>query len=213
MKKANSQPTEPDSVRVIRLNSLGPVPDSDSLLAFKTDDAKSGIVEVFEKYWQLVVGSAIKILGDREDAQDAASDIFVKVLDRFRKERPTHFKSWLYKVARNHCIELLRKRKRAPELESVEKLGMMSVVEEDDGQDEVRRSRNLLVRKAMEQLTENQRLCIELFFIEDWSYREIAEETGMDLKAIKSHIQNGKRRLIIFLGPSMNGLGRTKMAG
>ena len=87
------------------------------------------------------------------------------------------------------------------------------MVEEDEEVADIQQSRNSLVRKALALLTESQRICVELFFIEDMSYKEIAEETGMDLKAIKSHIQNGRRRLTMSLQQSRPSTGGKKRAG
>ena len=53
--------------------------------------------------------------------------------------------------------------------------------------------------KALSKLSEHQLICIKLFFYEKRSYQEIAEETGYELKKVKSYIQNGKRNLKNFL--------------
>ena len=53
--------------------------------------------------------------------------------------------------------------------------------------------------KAMEQLNEEQKICIDLFYIKEQSYKEITEQTGFDLNQVKSYIQNGKRNLKLIL--------------
>ena len=58
---------------------------------------------------------------------------------------------------------------------------------------------NDLLKLGLESLKEAQQVCVELFYIQEKSYVQIAEVTGFDLKQVKSHIQNGKRKLKIFL--------------
>lgn len=183
----------------IRLNSLVPITEDSSIMAVYEEDESRGMASIFQKYWKRVMGSALRYLGDRDEAQDAVSEIFLKVMDKLKRDRPRHFGSWLFMVARNHCIEQLRKKKRRPEQESIENFKLMWVVEEEEDTD-FRQRRNHQVRAAMAQLPEGQRMCLELMCIEGLTYKEISEETGMDMKAVKSHIQNGKRRLILALG-------------
>jgi RNA polymerase sigma-70 factor (ECF subfamily) len=58
---------------------------------------------------------------------------------------------------------------------------------------------------AIQDLKEEQRVCVELFFLKDKSYQDIADETGYPLQKVKSYIQNGKRNLKIFLESKQNG--------
>jgi RNA polymerase sigma factor (sigma-70 family) len=155
---------------------------------------------LFNQFWHLVLGSAFRYLGDRDAAQDAAMEIFHKVLERLRSETPTHFPAWLYTVTRNHCIEILRKAKKSPILEPLESKSVMNLPDEDLLENaEFKASIMRKVRAALVNLPEHQRTCVELFYIEELSYKEISEESGYSLNMVKSFIQNGKRRLLMSL--------------
>ena len=58
---------------------------------------------------------------------------------------------------------------------------------------------NKLLAQALENLSEHQHRCIKMFFYQDMSYQQISQETGYDLKKVKSYIQNGKRNLKLYL--------------
>lgn len=166
----------------------------------RTGDSRIA-ARIFQQYWHLVLGSAIKLLGEREAAQDAAMDIFQKVLERLRVETPDYFSSWLYAVTRNHCLELLRRQQKQPDFESLD--GVRIPVQPENEMVEDRENQALValhVHKALAALPDHQRLCVVMFYMQDLSYKEISEESGYSLKMVKSFIQNGKRRLTLLLG-------------
>ena len=67
-------------------------------------------------------------------------------------------------------------------------------------EDEPAKEANLSkLEKCIEQLANEQKLCIQLFFIQERCYKEIVESTGFDMNKVKSNIQNGKRNLKIIL--------------
>jgi RNA polymerase sigma-70 factor, ECF subfamily len=165
----------------------------------ETGDSQAASL-IFEKFWYLVLGSCVRYLGDRDAAQDAAMDILHKVLERLRTESPAHFPAWLYTVTRNHCMEILRKNSHSPAFEEIEKVKIpiepeVSFVEDQENQSLLAAQ----VQKALAELPAHQRECVEMFYMQELSYREISEESGHSLKKVKSFIQNGKRKLIILL--------------
>ena len=75
-------------------------------------------------------------------------------------------------------------------------------LEQDEEELEIHEEKELLLTKLEEiipNLKQNQRVCIELFYLQNKSYTEIAEQTGLEMKEVKSSIQNGKRNLEIKL--------------
>jgi RNA polymerase sigma-70 factor, ECF subfamily len=155
---------------------------------------------IFENYWHLVLGSCLKYLGDRDAAQDAAMDILHKILEKLRTETPTYFPAWLYTVTRNHCVEILRKGNKSPDFESLEKVKV--AMEPEASFVEHQENQSILaahVQKALAELPEHQRECVEMFYMQELSYKEISEESGYSLKKVKSFIQNGKRKLTLLL--------------
>jgi RNA polymerase sigma factor (sigma-70 family) len=160
---------------------------------------------IYERHWHLVLGNAQRILNDKEDAQDAAAEIFIKVLDRLRIETPTNFAGWLYTVTRYHCFEMQRKSKQSPILEPLDAVKYLMDNRPDAESIEARHSSlEEVVHQALAHLPAHQRACIELFYMQDASYKEISELEGYGQGEVKSYIQNGKRRLLALLAPLRN---------
>ena len=149
---------------------------------------------LYHRYMHLVYGVALKYLKDQESGKDAVMQIFEIAADKVARQDIRNFKSWLYVVTKNHCLGLIRKNRFNQKIEP-------DIMESDDffhlNGEENDRSEEL--SKALTNLPEHQRRCIEMFYYENKSYREISDETGFDMKKVKSYIQNGKRKLKIYL--------------
>ena len=158
--------------------------------------------ELYQRYMLLVLGTCLKYLGNRTQAQDASNEVFIKLIDQLRKTKPLSFKVWLYVVTKNYCLEKIRSGKREPSMEPMGEHNLLdlkaSKSEEKDSS--IRDYWFSLLRNALQKLPAKQRKSIELFFFEGLRYREIAQETGWSLNEVKSYIQNGKRNLKNFLG-------------
>ena len=96
------------------------------------------------------------------------------------------FKPWLYRVAKNHCLQILRKENKEIPLDYT-----INLVESEE-------QLNAL-KHCLEKLPEFQRISIMHFFMEEMSYADIVEQTGFTLNNVKSYIQNGKRNLKICI--------------
>lgn len=161
--------------------------------------SKNAFSELYRRTRVLVLACAVKILKEEQLALDISSEVYSRLMLKLRETLPLNFKPWLYAVTRNQCLEWLRRERRQPFFDSLDsEIEMVAeVTEEKDSnffQEEVRR--------AIQGLTPKQVTCIELFFLSGMRYKEIAEETGFSLKEVKSHIQNGKRKLRHLLKPT-----------
>jgi RNA polymerase sigma-70 factor (ECF subfamily) len=152
---------------------------------------------LYKRYMYLVYGVGMKYLKNREDSQDAVMQVFeilVKDIPRFEIQ---NFKGWLYTVSRNHCLMQLRKKTKEknlhPEISSavfMESTAVMHPIEEESDADGQER-----LRICLEQLKEEQRRCVELFYYQQQCYKEIATGLSIGEEKVKSYIQNGKRNL------------------
>ncbi|MEQ8927609.1 MAG: sigma-70 family RNA polymerase sigma factor [Fulvivirga sp.] len=153
--------------------------------------------ELYKPYMHLVYGLCLKYLKNREESQDAVMQIFEKLVDAVKKHDIQNFKSWLYVLAKNHCLMKLRSSKTNVDIDST------SIMESDyqlHHKDEGDLEDNLVkLEKCIAQLQDDQKLCVELFFLKKKPYQTIAEKTGFEMKKIKSYIQNGKRNLKICM--------------
>jgi RNA polymerase sigma-70 factor (ECF subfamily) len=162
------------------------------------------IAILFQRYTHLVYGVSLKYLGDKDDAKDAVMEIFEALLDNLLKHDIQNFKSWLHSVTRNHCLMQLRQKKPVRmDLEVLEDKSDLQVMESPG---ELHQVDGLLgnftendLKTALKALKGTQRQCIELVYLQGKSYQEVCEMTGLSYKAVKSHVQNGKRNLKIKL--------------
>lgn len=154
---------------------------------------------LYKRYAHLVLGLCIKYLKDRDESQDAVMQIFEKLLADLLKHKVDFFKSWLYTFSKNHCLMQLRQR-QARLKKDIELHENASLFMENDGglhhnDAGSREAQYQVLEGAISELNQEQKVCIEWFYLKDKSYVEIAEITGYSLNEVKSYIQNGKRNL------------------
>jgi RNA polymerase sigma-70 factor (ECF subfamily) len=149
--------------------------------------------EIYNRYSHLVYGVCLKYLESRDDSLDAVVEIFEILLEKIPEHTITNFKSWLYSLTKNHCLMKLRKIKRQQE-----SFNKHFTVQQEFYEPEVM-EREMFpyekIEQALEYLTEEQRICIEMFYYQQKSYVNIADETGFSIKSVKSYLQNGKIKL------------------
>jgi RNA polymerase sigma-70 factor, ECF subfamily len=122
-----------------------------------------------------------RVLPTREDAEDAAMDVFVKLRGKLGQYDPSRpFSAWLYKVAANHCWDLLRRRKVRQDLET-EDAETMPLEHPDPGQLDhmISQQTGTGVRLALEKLSDRARMALVLRYYAEMSYDEIAEALGL----------------------------------
>lgn len=161
---------------------------------------------LFQRYMHLVLGVAMKYMQDLDEAQDITMMVFEKLMADLKTHQVQQFKPWLYMVAKNQCLMVLRKRKghetvELPEynLENDDDGGVETGLAEHLDHSEIREAQLTHLEAGLNTLSAEQKVCLELFYLQDKSYVEVAELTGYDLKQVKSYIQNGKRNLKIYL--------------
>lgn len=158
--------------------------------------------ELYHNYMHLVYGLCLKYLKEREAAKDAVMQIFEKLITEIPKNEINNFKSWLYVVAKNYCLMLLRSEKTRFEQNKkyqieqevfMESAMEMHPIDEDSG------DLNKALYDCIEKLKKEQKQCIKLFYIESKCYNEISSLMKLEEKKVKSYLQNGKRNLKICL--------------
>ncbi|TXK48901.1 RNA polymerase sigma factor [Pontibacter qinzhouensis] len=179
-----------------------PTPPSDLELVQKyqqTGDMRA-MGELFERYTEMVYLVCLKYLKDEDDSKDATMQVFEKLIELLKKHQITNFKSWLHVTTRNHCLVLLRSHntKQVPVDDKtallMESTALLHLVEEDQQEATLQ-----LLEKGLTELPPEQKTCLELFYLQHKSYKEIALITGCELPKVKSYIQNGRRNLKIYL--------------
>src|SRR5688572_1400741 len=173
------------------------IPDSELLNLFHSDKNQEWIGILLERYTLLLLGVCMKYLKDENEAKDCVQQIFLKVLTEVSKYRIDFFKSWLYMVAKNHCLMKLREKGS----KGVKELSEQIPAGEELNKDELIQNEQTyqLLEESINELSEEQRQCVILFYLRKNSYTQISEMTGYSMMQVKSYIQNGKRNLKMIL--------------
>jgi RNA polymerase sigma-70 factor (ECF subfamily) len=168
--------------------------DIELVKKYKTSSDAALVGVLFDRYMELVYGVCLKYLKDRDEAKDAVMQIFERLIAILKDHDITHFKSWLYATARNHCLMALRARKgrQFEELSPDFMENGASLHLEEEPEIELNLSK---LEKCIEHLAKEQKDCVTLFYMQHKCYKEIVQITGFDDNKVKSYIQNGKRNL------------------
>lgn len=151
---------------------------------------------LFSEYMHLVYGLCLKYLKDTSASQDAVMDIYETIARKLSTTEVSHFKSWLYMVSKNHCLMILRRKNMEINMEVFMETPDTAHLKEEklELEDDF-----IALEQCLEELREEQRECVKRFFLKKESYHQVSNATGIILKKVKSHIQNGKRNLKICL--------------
>ena len=172
--------------------------DAELLSKFYADHNNEWLGILLQRYTMLLLGVSMKYLKNEEEAKDAVQQVFLKVINELHKYKVEYFKSWIYMIAKNHC--LMKLREKGKYTAEINERIMATPDESEDTKEFVEKDKMLSnMAVALQQLNKEQQLCITLFYLEKKSYQEITEITTWSLMQVKSHIQNGKRNLKILM--------------
>lgn len=168
---------------------------NEELLATFIESADAAFLgELYRRYIPLTYGLCLKYLNDSDTAHDAVMDIFEILMEKVPQYEIKNFNSWLYSVAKNHCLLKIRKDKQNSfvniEDAFVENEDSFTLLDRAQTEEEM-----AALAHCMEALPDKQKISIRFFYIEEKSYADIVSLTGFTLNNVKSFIQNGKRNL------------------
>ena len=173
------------------------ISDQELLEYYYADSNQEWIGILLQRYTLLLLGVCMKYLKDETEARDCVQQIFLKVLTEVPKYKIEFFKSWLYMVAKNHCLMRLRDKGA----KSLKELTDQNLAEQETDKHDLLQNEQTynLLEEAIVELSEEQKRCVQLFYLQKKSYQQIADQTGFTVMQVKSYIQNGKRNLKIIL--------------
>jgi len=168
--------------------------DQDLIYRYKQTNDIKFLGHLYSPYMDLVYGVCMKYLKDGEASKDAVMNIFEELVEKLKKHEVDNFKSWLYVVARNHCLMQLRKEGKVKITEMSD--SFMQSEEDLHLNGEPDKETNLkFMEDCLEKLPDDQKRTVSLFYLESKCYQEIAELTGQEWNKVRSQIQNGRRNL------------------
>jgi RNA polymerase sigma-70 factor (ECF subfamily) len=172
--------------------------DQQLLENFYSDRDNEWLGMLLSRYTLLLLGVCMKYLKNEEEAKDSVQQIFLKAITELHKYKVDYFKSWIYMVAKNHCLMKIRDSHGKIPVELTER-NISAAKEEPDQNDLLQDQAMTLMAEALKELSAEQHECVILFYLKKKSYQQISEETGFTMMQVKSYIQNGKRNLRILI--------------
>ncbi len=169
--------------------------DLQTLVAQCLTGDQAAMLALVERFRGQVFGLCYRMLGQRQDAEDAAQETFVRVLKNLHRwDRERDFEPWLFAIAGNRCRTALAARKRRPTAEAV-----LDII--PDKEPDHRPAQHLAeeVQLALATLRDEYRQAFVLFHEQELSYADIATAMEVPLGTIKTWVHRARRELIDYL--------------
>ena len=177
------------------------LPDKELVNLFRTSGNMEVLAVLFQRYMELLYGVCLKYLKQPEASKDAVMQIFEELVQKLPRHEVDNFKSWLYTLAKNHCLMQLRTPKNLKTTEF--KPESMQLEEDVHLNGVLLKEENLQkMERCLQTLSNEQKVAVELFYLQNKCYKEIAEATGIEWNKVRSFIQNGRRNLKICMEKS-----------
>jgi RNA polymerase sigma factor (sigma-70 family) len=169
--------------------------DEGLIQSFKDTKDNLFLEELYSRHIRFVFLICMKYLKEEEKAKDTSMQVFEKLTDDLQRFEIRNFKSWLHTVTKNTCLVYLRSNKSLSFFSLNGEKNMENIPDMHHNDVDGIELRIELLEKAINTLDDEQKKCIELFYLKEKSYKEVVELTGFSLNQVKSCIQNGKRNL------------------
>jgi RNA polymerase sigma factor (sigma-70 family) len=184
----------------IQQNIMQDADDAFLIREYKATGKLDFLAALYQRYMNLVYGVCLKYF-DEEASKDAVMQIFEELIGKLKLHEVQNFKSWLHVLSRNHCLMKLRAMKNKESRQvSIDDHPIVENEEIGHHENGISLEDNLRsMEKCLETLPEEQKRSVDLFYLQEKSYREVSVITGYDMNKVKSYIQNGKRNLKICM--------------
>lgn len=174
--------------------------DNELASSFKRNSSNEILSEIYLRFGHLMMGTCLKYLKNKEEAEDTVMEIFEFLPKKLEKHTVDHFKSWLYMTTKNACLMRLRK-KNTPSKEIDERIHSTP---EENSSKFLEEKQYSTLENAVDELKDEQKTAVKLFYFKRLSYQEVSEKMNLPVKKVKSAIQNGKRNLKLKLEKNDN---------
>jgi len=167
--------------------------DSELVDLYKQAGDLTVLSVLYQRYMEQLYAVCLKYLKEPETAKDAVMTIFEELIVKLRVHEVNYFRGWIYAVAKNHCLTHLRNQKKMPIDTNADFMQLEDILH-PDGVFEKPENLNQLSR-CIDSLSADQKQTVQLFYLQEKSYKEIAVLTQTDWNKVRSLIQNARRNL------------------
>lgn len=163
----------------------------EALFRHVQDGSRDAFAALVERYQRRAFAVASRLLGSRQDAEDAVQQAFLRLYEARAEYRPTwRLSTWFYRILTNVCVDELRRRRPMLPLEEVDE----PVAELSGDRPEVA-ERNRILHTALATVSTEARIVLTLYYGDGRSYREIGAIRGISVNTVKTHLRRGRLAL------------------
>ena len=176
--------------------------DQETTIINKINDGDTQAFAVLvDRYKDLVFTLALRMLKNREEAEEVAQDTFIKVftaLPRFKGD--SKLSTWIYKVAYNSCLDRIRKNKRGVDEVGIDSFTEHQIKTVDNALDALKeKEQQQTIQHCLQQLASKDSFLLTLFYFEELSLEEISQIVNMEPNTVKVNIHRARKRLATVL--------------
>ena len=172
--------------------------DTKLIEKYRSTKDQKWIAELFGRYVAMIYGVCLRYVPDAREAEDMTMEIYEKIVNKALQSSIQQPRSWLYVVAKHHCLAQLRKvsNRRVKDIDPdfVQFATTIHPFEEEIKEKEESDKIDQL-QSCIKQLNKLQRQSVRMFYFENKTYAQIADQLEEELGQIRSHLQNGRRMI------------------
>ena len=151
-----------------------------------------------DKYKDMVFSLALKVVKNREEAEEVSQDTFIKSLQKFKGD--SKFSTWLYKIAYNNCMDRVKRISRSYNTDAIDEVVENRIKATDDVMKTIeRKERALIIKECLLELPEDERSILWFFYFEELSLKEITEVTAYSENNVKVKLHRARKKLLAVI--------------
>jgi RNA polymerase sigma-70 factor (ECF subfamily) len=176
------------------------IDDQKLIEAIQNGDTKA-YSQLVNRYKDLVYTLAIRMMRNREEAEEVAQDTFIKVfksLDKFKGD--SKFSTWIYKVTYNTCLDRIKKNKKHLNDAAIDEFTFNKLDTIDNALDNmINEEKRVLIKNCINKLPEDSSALLTLFYFEDLSLVEISKIINIEANTVKVKLFRARKKLAVIL--------------
>ncbi|WP_370000368.1 RNA polymerase sigma factor [Winogradskyella sp.] len=175
--------------------------DEDILIqSIKDGDTKAYAVLV-DRYKDMVYTLAVRMIKNREEAEEVAQDTFIKVFKSLKKFKgDSKFSTWVYRIAYNTCLDNIKKNKKHLNNVAIDAYTFNKLDTIDNALDTIiNEEKSTLIRNCIDKLPEDSSALLTLFYFEELSLEEISKVINIEANTVKVKLFRARKKLAVIL--------------
>lgn len=165
------------------------------------DGDTNAFAVLVDRYKDLIYTLAMRMMKNKEEAEEVAQDAFIKVyrsLNKFKGE--SKFSTWIYRVAYNTCLDRLKKNKRTQRTVTIDEYTEHQVKTIDNALDKIEATeRQAAIQECIELLPSEDSFLLTLYYFEELSLEEISKIVGLKPNNVKVKLFRSRKKLATIL--------------